>query len=144
MKSGTIAIAFSIILRIIATSYNCLIILFSGISLIGCVIESRSQAAFWLWPYGFAVIHLLAIWLPGPLIGTTLKTILRIIVTIIDLVLIPSALLLFVGLNMVETSMSQLIGTFFLVLLLPIGFAVINILAIWIPHLVSTSATPVR
>lgn len=144
MKLRTFATASSIILRIIATIHNCLIILISGTCLVGWVVDSRSLEAFWLWPVGFAAIHLLAIWLPGPLIGTAPKMILRIIVTIIDFVLIPSAFLLFVALNMVEGSLGQLVFTFFLVLLLPIGFAVINILAIWVPVLVSLSATPVE
>lgn len=143
MKLRTIATASSIILRIIATIHNCLIILISGTCLVGCVVDPHSWTAFWLWPIGFAAIHLLAIWVPDPLIGTALKMILRIIVTIVDCALIPSAFLLFVALNMVEGSLGQLVFTFFLVLLLPIGFAVINILAIWVPALVSYHATRV-
>ncbi|MDH4240262.1 MAG: hypothetical protein OEW48_11935 [Phycisphaerae bacterium] len=143
MKLRTIATASSIILRIIATISNCLLILIAGTCLVGCVVEPRSGAAFWVWPIGFAAIHLLAIWLPGPLIGTALKMILRFIVTIVDCALIPSAFLLFVALNMIS-SLGQLVVTFFLVLLLPIGFAVINILSIWVPVLVSLSATPVE
>jgi hypothetical protein len=42
------------------------------------------------------------------------------------------------------SSLGQLVFTFFLVLLLPIGFAVINILAIWVPVLVSLSTTPIE
>lgn len=143
MKLRTIAIASSIILRIIATIHNCLIILMSGVCLVGCFVDYRSWTAFWLWPIGFASIHLLTIWLPGPLIGTALKMILRFIVTIVDCALIPLALLLFVVLNMIS-SLGQLVFTFFFVLLLPVGFAVINILAIWIPVLVSLNATPVE
>jgi len=116
----------------------------SGTCLVGCLIDYRSWTAFWLWPIGFAAIHLLAILVPGAIIGTALKMTLRIIVTIIDCVLIPSAFFLFVALNMVESSLGQLVFTFFLVLLLPIGFAVINILAIWVPVLVSPRATPVK
>jgi len=103
-------------------------------------VSYRSWTAFWLWPIGFAVINLLAIWLPVQLIGTAMKKIIRIIVTIIDFVLLPFAFLLFVALNMVE---SHIVLTFFLVLLF-IGFAVINILAIWVPVLVLSSATKVE
>ncbi|NIP27764.1 MAG: hypothetical protein GWN67_25120 [Phycisphaerae bacterium] len=142
MKLRTTVIASSIILRIIATIPNGLLILIAGTCLVGCILESRSWT-FWLLPIGFAAIHLLAIWLPGRLIGTALKMILRSIVTIVDCALIPIALFLFVALNMIS-SWGQLVFTFFFVLLLPVVFAVINILAIWIPVLVSLSTTPVE
>jgi hypothetical protein len=115
----------------------------SGVCLVGFVVESRSWTAFWLWPIGFAAIHLLAIWLPCLPIGTPLKMILRFIVTIVDCALIIFAFLLFVVLNMIS-SLGQLVFTFFFVFLLPFGFAVINFLAIWIPVLVSLTATPVE
>lgn len=143
MKLRSITIASSIILRIIATIPNCLLILIAGTCLVGCVVEAHLGAAFWLWPIGFAAIHLLAIWLPERLIGTTLKMILRFIITIVDSALIPIAFFLFVALNMI-TSLGQLVFTFFFVLLLPVGFAVINIFAIWIPVLASLSVTPVE
>ena len=148
MKLRTIAIASGIVLRIIATIHHCLIILISGTCLVGCVLGSRPGPPFGL-PFGFSAIHLLAIWLPVQLIGSVLKMILRIIVTTVDCALILCAFLLFVvvnfvTLNIAESSLGQLVFTFFLILLLPIGFLVISILAIWIPVFVSPSATPVE
>jgi len=142
MRLRTIVTTSSMILRIIATIPNCSLILIAGTCFIGCVVEARSGADFWLWPIGFAAIHLLAIWFPSLLKLTALKMILRIIVTVVDCVLIPLVVLLFVGSNIVETSLGRVVVTFLLVLLF-IGFAMINLLAIWLPALLSFLATRV-